>query len=173
MITIWLVIGAETIIRLSYGYGGYGLSVLILQLCAPFVIVFLWNALLANALMAGNQQRRSAVVSAVKLGIGIVCYPLLTILFGVVGTAVATVLTGLVGTALNYLFLTRGMSLPGLLRPALLPLFTVGLVLFGVWMTEPWSWVLQILIATVVYIGVWGAIGAVSPSDWRLLRRLV
>jgi O-antigen/teichoic acid export membrane protein len=104
-VAIGLALAARPIIALLYGLPAYAPSVQLLRLLSPFVVVFLCNALLANGLMAANQQRRSVMVALIKLIAGAIYYVGFTAWLGAPGTALATVLAGLTGTALNYYYL--------------------------------------------------------------------
>jgi O-antigen/teichoic acid export membrane protein len=171
LLAIWLVLAAHPIIGLIYG-PGYEYSSRLLQLVAPFVVLFLWNALLASGLMAGDRQRHTAVVGVVKLVAGLLLYLWLTAFYGATGTALATVAAGLVGALLNALFLGRQHPELQLLRAAWKPLAIGTLLLLLIWLLN-WHWLLLLAVTTGLYAGSLFLLGLFDPGDIVLLRRLL
>ncbi|GIV79414.1 MAG: hypothetical protein KatS3mg050_3808 [Litorilinea sp.] len=168
---IWLAIGAQPIIGLLYHREEYLMSARLLQWCAPFVVIFLWNAILSSGLMAGNQQRSSVIVAGVKLLLGFGYYLTLTAWLGPVGTALATVLAGLTGTVLNQLFLTRTLGLVALPQAVWKPL-AAGVVVVVLVGFLPAPWPLVLAGATALYGGLLLVMGAFRAADWQLLRQM-
>ncbi|RLC79035.1 MAG: hypothetical protein DRI61_08725, partial [Chloroflexi bacterium] len=169
LIALLLEVAAEPIINLLYKDKGYIASALLLRIEAPFIIIFIWNAILASGLMVSNLQRRSVIVSGIKLGVGLIYYVFLTTWLGVVGTAIATVLAGFTGTVLNLYFINKEVCSLNLTALAVKPL-AVGLILMGVfWLSRkiilPWL-ILEILLC---YITLLIVLRIFTKEDFRLI----
>jgi O-antigen/teichoic acid export membrane protein len=173
LIAILLATAAEPIIGLLYQGEEYATSVFLLRIEAPFVVIFMWNALLASGLMSSNLQRRSVIVSGVKLVTGLVYYLLLTAQFGATGTAVATVLAGLTGTVLNYYFLNKEVHTLDLVSLVVKPL-TIGAILIVIlWIAQGLAWPALVVGGTFLYILLLIVFRIFSREDVRLLWRMV
>lgn len=173
LVAILLVTAAKPIIGLLYQDGEYTMSVRLLQLLGPFVIVFMWNSLLSKGLMVNNLQRRSVIVSGVKLGAGLLYYALLTAWLGIVGTAVATVLAGLTGTVLNYYFLTKEVCSLDLVTLVVKPL-TIGAILLII-LRIAWGlpWPVLIVSETLLYVLLLIIFRILSREDLRLCWQMI
>ncbi len=167
---IWLAIGAYPIIQAVYGLAEYGQAATLLRYCSPFVVIFLWNALLAAGLMAGNQQRSSVVVAGVKLVAGVAYYLTLTARFGLAGAAVATVLAGLTGTALNHYYLSRRLAVHHLTGAMLRPLAVGAVVAAAALWVDALPWPVLLAATSAAYLALLAAFGLIDKDDWRLVR---
>lgn len=173
LIAILLATAAELVIRLVYRGEEYTTSVLLLRIVVPFVIIFLWNALLSTGLMAGNLQRRSVIISGSKLGAGLIYYLTLTTLLGATGTALATVLAGFTGAVLNYYFLNKEVCSLDLTTLVAKPL-TVGAILIVVlWMARGLAWPGLIVGGIFFYVSLLMVFRIFSREDLRLFWRVV
>ena len=172
IIVIQIVTVARPIVHLLYGES-YAASVQVLQVEAPFIAVFLWNALLSNGLLASDLQRRSVVVSGLKLGMSLIYYPLLTACLGAVGTALGTLLAGLTGAVLNYYFLSREVCSLDVLRLVVKPLFTGVLVLGGLHLARGAPWPGLMIGGLLLYLVLLIVFRVVPREDVRVLRRIV
>lgn len=167
-----LAVEAPSIINLIYPGEGYQTSALLLRIEALFVLIFFWNSFLSSGLMASNQQRRSVVVSSVKLLLGFIYYFGLTAWLGLVGTAIATVLGGLTGTLLNYYFFNRDVYRVNLFS-LLGKLFGVGLLLLGfLWLIQGLAWPLVFLLGSLFYALLLILTGLISKEDLGLVRQI-
>lgn len=171
-IAIEIIVIAAPIVNLLYG-AEYMPSVLILQVEAPFVIIFLWNALLSSGLLVSDLQRRSVVVSGIKLGASLIYYPLLITWLGAVGAALATVLAGLTGAALNYYFLKKGICSLDLSNLVVKPLLIGLLVLGGLEMVPQIPWPGLLVVGALLYLSLLITFRVVSKEDARLIWRIV
>ncbi|MEZ4868935.1 MAG: oligosaccharide flippase family protein [Caldilineaceae bacterium] len=143
-LVIWLISQSAMVIQLVYPKAEYRAATGMLMILAPFVYIFLLNAMMASSLIAANLQRRSVVIAGVKLIAALLLYPPLIWWQNGVGAAIATVLAGLIGTMLNAYFLAAELKLSylgmfgvkvvvlDLLLMALLwPFHELGLILFS------------------------------------------
>lgn len=172
LIALWLEIAAEPIIGLLYPGKDYATSVSLLRIEAPFVVIFMWNALLAKGLMSSGHQRYSVIVSGIKLGIGLICHFALTTWLGVEGTAMATVLAALSGTILNYYFFEKVYALD-LVTLVVKPLTIGALLLILLWVTQGLAWPGLIVGGTLLYLSLLIVFRIFSKQDLRLLWQTV
>jgi O-antigen/teichoic acid export membrane protein len=173
LIAILLMNAAEPVIGCLFPDKDYTISVLLLRIEAPFIIIYMWNTLLASGLIASNLQRRSVIVSGVKLGVGLICYPLLTTWLGVIGTGVATVLTAFTGAILNFHFFNRDVLSLDLLLLAVKP-FSVGtIVVFSLWIVRDWAWPKSTALGIVFYISLLIVFRIILRQDIFLFQRLI
>lgn len=107
--TVTVIILAPFLISIPFHDEKYQASVPLLRLLAPFLVISMGNAIMANSLFASNQQRQSVMVATIKLAFGLVIYWILVERYTDVGAAVATVTTGLIGTFLNAYFVFNSM----------------------------------------------------------------
>ncbi len=171
MLLVAVLLGAvaEPIIGLLYQDPEYADSALLLRILAPFVVIFIWNALLSSGLMAGDLQHRSVIVSGAKLGLGLVLYFTLTPWLGVRGTAIATVMAGLTGTALNYFFLSRELH-PLKLRTVVgKPLMAGAVLMVALRSARSIPWPGLIAGGTLLYLSLLVGFRILSKEDIRLL----
>jgi O-antigen/teichoic acid export membrane protein len=173
LIAILLMIAAEPIIGILYEGEEYALSVFLLRVEIPFVVIFMWNVLLSNGLMAGNLQRSSVIVSAAKLAAGLVYYLLLTAWWQATGTALATVLAGLTGTILNYYFLNKQLYALDIVSLAVKPLIIGGIVVAALWIAWGIPWPALAIAAGLLYILLLIVFRIFSREDLYLLREIV
>jgi len=164
---------ADVLVRILYRGDGYSLSATLLRIESPFIVIYLWNALLASGLMSSNRQRRSVIVSGVKMTAGFVYYLLLTEQLGVVGTAWATVLAGLTGAVLNYLFVNREVCRLDPVSSIGKPLVIGGLLAVTVLMTGGLSWPMSLGIVALVYLVSVLSLRLVSRDDLHLLHEIL
>ena len=173
LVSVLLAAAAGPIIGLLYGKGGYAASVPLLRIEAPFAIIFLWNALLSSGLMASNRQRRSVIVSGVKLGAALVYYPVLTAWLGVMGAAIATVLAGLTGAMLNTYFIHREVCPLRLVDLVGRPLLAGMVVGAGLWLSRGLAWPGRILGGVLLYGALLILLRILTAEDLLLLRRAI
>jgi O-antigen/teichoic acid export membrane protein len=173
LVAILLATAAEPLMGFLYKGEEYATSALLLRIVVPFVIAFMWNALLSKGLMVSNLQRRSVIVSSAKLGAGLVYYPLLTTWLGATGTAIATVLAGFTGTVLNYYFVNREICSLDLIALAAKPL-AIGAVLLAVlWVARGLAWPGLIVGGTILYVSLLVLLRVFSKDDIRLFWQMV
>ena len=163
---------AENIINILYRNQEYAISVFVLRLETPFIVIFMWNAMLSNGLMSGNRQRRSATVAGIKLLIGLFYYVILTIWFGLTGTAVATILAGATGTFMNYYFFHREVN-PLPFAPLVAKAGVIGgVVFFVVWLLRKEVWTVQLLAGISICAGLLWLLQLFAKDDWDVLQRV-
>jgi len=172
IIAIQIAAVATPIVYLLYGED-YASSASVLRAEAPFVVIFLWNTLISNGLLVSNLQRRSVIVSGVKLGASLIYYPLLIVWLGPVGAALGTLLAGLTAAVLNYYFFSREVCSLGLLGLVAKPLLIGGLVLVGLRAARGISWPGLIAGSTLLYLALLIVFRVVSKEDLLLIRRIV
>jgi len=171
LVAVLLAINAEPIIDLLYRGEEYTGSASLLRILSASVVVSIWNALLSKGLIAGDLQRRSVVVSGVKLATGLVYSILLTAWMGAPGTAVAVVLAGLTGVVLNTYFLNKEICSLDLVALAARPL-AIGIILLGVlWMTEGLAWPVLVVGGVLLYISLLLVFRVFSLEDISLFRQ--
>ena len=171
MLLIAVLLGAvaEPIIGLLYQDPEYADAALFLRILAPFMVIFVWNALLSGGLMAGDLQHRSVIVSGAKLGLGLVLYLTLTPWLGARGTAIATVAAGLTGTALNYLFFSRELHPLDLTAVAAKPLMAGAVLIVALRLARSVPWPGLIFGGTLLYLSLLIGFRILSKEDIRLL----
>lgn len=169
LVAVLLAAVAEPVIGLLYQDPEYAVSALLLRILAPFVVIFIWNALLSSGLMAGNLQHRSVVVSGVKLGLGLILYLTLTPWLGMQGTAIATVVAGLTGTALNYLFVSRELHPLDLAAVVGRPLLAGAGLIAALWLARSVPWPGLVAGGSLLYITLLIVFRVFSKEDFRLL----
>ncbi len=173
LIAILLASAAEPIIDLLYQGQEYAASVPLLRIVSALIVVLMWNALLSKGLIASNLQRRSVIVASVKLGVALVCYPVLTAWLGLRGIALATVLAAFSGTLLNLYFINKQVCSLDLVTLAVKP-FVVGAVLsIALWAARSLAWPLLMIGGTLFYVSLLFAFRMLSPKDTRLFRQMV
>jgi len=173
-VTVWaalqITIVAQPLIDLLYGKE-YALAVQVLRIEAPFVVLFLWNALFSSSLLASGRQRKSITVSGVKLATSLGYYPPLVVRLGASGAALGTVLAGLVGAGLNSFFLNQvhPVRWGKLLKPV-----GVGAVVWGgVQVFNGLPWTGAVLGSTVSYWLLIFAIRVISRNDLDTIWQIV
>ena len=175
LIALWVGIAAEFIIDLLYPGKDYTTSVSLLRMVSPYLIVFIWNALLSKGLMAGNLQRYSLIVTSVKLGVGVIYFSLLTTWLGVKGTALATVLAACTGSILNSYFFSRVCALD-LMTLVAKPLMVGIITLISLWVARGVAWPGLIAGGTLVYLSLLVVFRILSKEDldlfWQIIRSL-
>ena len=172
LVAILLAVGARPIMGLLYDDGEYAASVPLLQIQAPFAMIFMWNALLASGLMASNRQRRSVIVSGVKLVAALVYYVGLTAWLGVMGTAIGTVMAGLTGTVLNYHFVSREVCSLRLVDLAGKPLIAGAIMAMGLWLAQGLAWPGWVVGGVLFYGLLLILMRTFTAEDLRLLQHL-
>lgn len=171
--TVLLFVLAEPVVHIIYNDVAYQEAVHVLRVVSPFVVIFFWNTLLSGALMAGDLQRRSVVVSVTKLVVGVGLYLALTIWLGVMGTALATVLAGFLGTLLNYYFLSKEIYALDIARLVGKPLALAVIVLALLWGVRVWPWPLLAGGGVLLYIAGLVLARVISREDWKLARQIL
>jgi len=173
LVAIQINIVAGPIIRLLYGES-YVASIPILRIMAFFTVIFLWNALLSNGLLVSDLQQRSVIVSSVKLGVSLICYPLLIAWFGSVGMALGTLIAGIIGAALNYYFLSREVCsldlLNLLIKPLFIGLLTVGGLRLAKGAGVPWPGLMTG--GVLLYLALLSILQVITKDDIHRIRRI-
>ena len=174
LIAILLAVAAEPIIGLLYAGEEYALAVLLLRVEVPFIIIFMWNALLANGLMASNLESRSVIVSGVKLAAGLVYYLALTSRFQTTGTAAAQLQCWqALPERFRTFFFTRQVYALDVTSLVAKPLAIGAIMVVALWVARRVPWPGLVAGGVILYVSLLVAFRMFSREDLGLFWQMV
>jgi len=126
-------------------------SGLLLQLLIWASGIIFFNAVFSHAIVALDKQKQTIWAYAIAAITGLIGYLVFIPLYGPLGAAAITIVTeGLVSIIVFLLYLKYTKTRPSFKRwgGALL---SCGVMALGLWLTQSWHYIIQILLAVVIY----------------------
>jgi len=151
--------------------GDYGASAEVYRILIWAAPLFLLEVYAITVLMIEHQLRASLWISTVHILATLLLLPWLTASFGVDGAGVAVVFAGAAGAILG-IWLLRTVELP--VRIQKQGRVVLAVLLAGLLATVlPFWWVLNAMLATVVYATLCWVTGVLTTADFQALRRIL
>lgn len=151
--------------------GDYGASAEVYRILIWAAPLFLFEMYAITLLMIERQLRASLWISVVHIIATLIFLPLLTENFGANGAGLSVVFAGATGAILSALLLWTS-HIPVYIQK--IASIAVAVTLAGlISMTMPFLWVLNAILATIVYATLCWATGVLTPADFQAVRRIL
>jgi O-antigen/teichoic acid export membrane protein len=172
-IATMLIVDAPEIIRFLYGRNQFVQSIPVLQAAAPGVVFAFLNYALSSTILSKKQDRKLPIVSAIALAFNLGLNFILILLYRHIGAAIASSLTEALVCCFLVALNPRHLLPLGSLRVALKALIASLVMALPILALYRLHFIVVLLIATLVYVGVAVLIGVIPREDYLALYRAI